>query len=456
MTTGGSRPTWSGRMVFLLATIGAAVGLGNIWKFPYTAGMEGGGAFVLVYVVAAFAVAAPIVIAELLIGRRGRGSPVRSFERLAREAGVSGAWRLVGWLSIAAVFIILSFYRVIAGWCLAYLPRAAIGTFRGASSYAVAAEFDALLAAPGPVAMWHGAFLALTAIIVSRGLQRGIERAVAVFMPALFAMLVALVAYGCVSGDAPAAARLLFHPDFAKLTPAVALSAIGQAFFSVSVAMGLTITYGSYMRDRDRIVGSAMIIVAADTAVAMLAGLAIFPVLFANGLDPAGGPGLIFIALPLAFGAMPFGSVFGTLFFFLLVFAALTSSIAILETVIGPIVERGARRGRAAWMAAGAAWLAGLATVFSFNLWQDVRPLGMLRGSLGELDVFGLLDHLTSNIMLPAGGILIALFAGWIIPRRAALDELGAPDHTGFGLWRLLLRYVIPLALIGVTTSMLR
>ena len=455
MTTGGAHPTWSGRTVFLLATIGAAVGLGNIWKFPYTAGENGGGAFVLVYAVAAFAVAAPIVVAELMIGRRGRGSPVRSFARLAGEAGATGAWRLVGWLNVAAVFIILSFYSVIAGWCMAYLPRAAAGGFRGADAESVRDGFEALLGSPGPVAAWHGAFLALTAIVVSRGLRRGIERAVGVLMPALFVMLVSLVIYGFVEGDAPAAARFLFRPDFAKLTPTATLSAVGQAFFSVSVAMGLTITYGSYMRSEERIAGSAAIIVAADTLVAILAGMAIFPVVFAHGLDAAGGPGLIFETLPIAFGAMPLGSVFGTLFFALLLFAAVTSSIAILETVIAPAVERGVRRGRAAWAGAAGAWLVGLATVFSFNVWSDVRPLGFVPGALGERDVFGVLDYLASNVMLPVGGILIALFAGWVVPRRAALEELGLEDGPGFRLWRLLLRFAIPLALCAVIVAIL-
>ncbi|MFU8895862.1 MAG: sodium-dependent transporter [Gammaproteobacteria bacterium] len=442
----GAHEGWSSRIVFLMAAVGAAVGLGNLWKFPYTAGISGGAAFVLVYLVAVATIAVPIVMAELLIGRRGGMSPPNSFRALAREAGAHPGWRFVGWMNLLAVFLILSFYSVVAGWALAYVPKIALGHFSDASPEQVATEFGALLASPGRLALLHAIFMVLTVSIVAIGLKRGIERAVRFLMPALLVMLLALVAYATVAGDLPSAVSFLFQADFSKIDAEVVLRAIGQAFFSVSVGMGLLITYGAYLDQQTRIGSSAMYIAGADTCVALLSGLAIFPLVFANGLDPAEGPGLIFITLPIAFGQMPAGALFGALFFLLVLVSALTSSIAILEPVVSWAEEhRWMRRGPAAILAGVAAWITGLATVFSFNLWAGWFPLGRLE-RFRESTVFDLIDYLTSNLLLPLGGLLVALFVGWALSAETTRQELGLPDSRGFRAWRFTLRYVAPLA----------
>ena len=451
--TEGTPQTWSSRAVFILAAVGAAVGLGNIWKFPYTVGISGGGAFVLIYVLAIVTVAVPIVMAELLIGRRGRQSPVGSIRTLAAQASASTRWRWVGWINITAVFLILTFYSVIGGWALAYIPKLASGLFTGRSAEQVNAEFDALLSAPVTMAIWHGLFIAFTVWIVSMGLEKGIERAVKFLMPALFAMLLLMMGYAAYAGDLVEATRFLFAVDFAKIDANVVLMAIGQAFFSVSVAMGLMIVYGAYMRPVESIPSSAMIIAGADTLVALMAGLAIFPLVFANGLDPAEGPGLIFVTLPIAFGQMPAGTVFGTVFFVLLVFAALTSSIAILEAVISWAIERHSAKRTALALEAGfAAWLVGLATVFSFNIWSGVHPLSAT-ARFHESTIFDLVDYLASNILFPLGGVLIAVFTGWVMTREDTRDELGLDDSVVYRGWRFLIRYVAPIGVGAVLVA---
>jgi neurotransmitter:Na+ symporter, NSS family len=446
VTNAGPHEAWSSRLVFLMAAVGAAIGLGNLWKFPYTAGVSGGAAFVLVYLVAVAAVAVPIVIAELMIGRRGRMSPPNSFLALAREAGANPGWRFVGWMNLLTVFLILSFYSVVAGWALAYVPKLALGHFAGASADQVSAEFNSLLASPAQLALLHAVFMALTVSIVAVGLKRGIERAVRFLMPALLLMLIALVVYAAVAGDMPRTIRFLFQADFSKITAPVVLQAIGQAFFSVSVAMGLLITYGAYL-DRDTRLGSSAVYIAgADTFVALMSGLAIFPLVFANGLDPAEGPGLIFITLPIAFGQMPAGALFGALFFLLVLVSALTSSIAILEPMVSWAEERERmRRGPAAIVAGIAAWLMGLATVFSFNLWAGWFPLGRFE-RFRQSTVFDLIDYLTSNLLLPLGGMLIALFVGWVLSAETTRAELGLADSRVFRAWRFTLRWLAPLA----------
>ena len=268
-----SQENWSSRMVFLMAAVGAAVGLGNLWKFPYTAGVSGGAAFVIVYIAAIVVVAIPIVMAELMIGRRGRMSPVSSFRVLARQAGAGRIWGWVGGINILAVFLILSFYSVIAGWALAYIPKVATGVFTGHSGAEVSAVFTQLLASPLQMAFWHAIFIALTVYIVGHGIQKGIERAVKLLMPALFLLLILLVGYAAIAGDFQSAITFLFQADFSKIDANVVLSAVGQAFFSVSVAMGLLIAYGSYLDKDINIPKAAVIIAGADTVVALLAGL---------------------------------------------------------------------------------------------------------------------------------------------------------------------------------------
>jgi NSS family neurotransmitter:Na+ symporter len=445
--------TWSSRLGFFMAAVGAAVGLGNIWKFPYMTGANGGGAFVLVYLACVAGIAVPILTAELLIGRRGGGSPIATMRAVARAEGASPAWVAVGWLGVAAGYLILTYYSVIAGWALAYVARAASGAFAGQTGTEAARAFEGLLADPIRLAAWHALFMALTVAVVARGLHAGIERAVVVLMPALGAMMLLLVGWAAVAGDLAAGWHFLFDADFSRLDPAAVLTAAGQAFFSVGVAMAIMMTYGAYLPPRVSIPQAAFAIAAADTLVALLAGLAIFPLVFAHGLDPAEGPGLTFVTLPLAFGRMPGGGVFATLFFLLLVFAALTSSIAFLEPAVRWAEEhRGVRRGVSAVAGGVLAWTLGLATVLSFNRWADVHPLGGI-ARFEDKTIFELLDFLTTNVLVTLGGFLIAVFAGWRMSKASTLAELGLRDGLAYRGWRFLARVVAPGAIAAIVAS---
>ena len=300
---------WSSRLGFLMASIGAAVGLGNLWKFPYILGQSGGSDFVLIYLLALFFVATPIMIGEMVMGRRGRLSAPQTLRRLAEEAGASRHWSALGWWGIAALFLVLSFFSVIAGWALAYLVKTAAGTFTAMTADQTAAAFDAFLHRPGLLIFWHAVFMAATVFIVARGIRSGIEKAVNLMMPALVLLLLVMVGYAMMAGDFGGALRYLFAPDFSKLSAEVALAAIGQAFFSVNVGIGAVLTYAAYLPKEVNLARSALIIAAGDTLVALLAGLAIFPIVFAQGLDPAGGPGLVFVTLSTAFAQMPGGAI---------------------------------------------------------------------------------------------------------------------------------------------------
>lgn len=437
---------WSSRRAFLFAAVGSAVGLGNIWKFPYITGVNGGGAFVIVYLGCVILVVIPILFGELLIGRRGGQSPANSMAALAKEEGLRPSWELLGWLGIAAAFLILTFYSVIAGWSLAYVFKTVRGTFEGIDALGAAAIFDDLLADPVNLSLWHALFMGITVFVVGRGIQQGLERAVTIMLPSLFFILLILVGYAAVEGEFRMGVNFLFATDFSKIDANVILIAVGQAFFSVSVGIGALMTYGAYLPKDVSIPRMGCMIAAADTLVAVLAGLAIFPIVFAYGLEPAEGPGLIFVTLPIAFGQMPGGSFIGTLFFLLLAFAALTSSISLLEPVVSRLEERrGWKRAPMAVVGGGAAWLVGLGTVFSFNDWSGFAPLGAFP-TFADKTVFDLVDYLTANVMLPLGGMMIAVFTGWMMTKKSTLDELGLTDGTGYRAWRFLVRYVSPVA----------
>ncbi|MFZ9085905.1 MAG: sodium-dependent transporter [Steroidobacteraceae bacterium] len=443
--------TWSSRAVFILASIGAAVGLGNIWKFPYLAGSSGGSAFVLVYLAAVVLVAVPILIAEMLLGRRGRSHPAGAIARLAVESGCRPAWGWVGGLGVIVAWVIMTYYSVIAGWAMAHVWPTLSGGFAGADAGVTAAHFDALLASPVRLMAWAGVYTAVAVAIVARGLHSGIERSISLLMPALFLALLLLVAYGLVEGEVAPALQFLFAPDFSRIDGSVVLAAVGQAFFSVGVGMGIMITYGSYLPRDVSLVRSAFLIAGADTLVALLAGIALFPLVFANGLDPAAGPGLVFVTLPIAFGNMPGGQLFGGIFFCLLVVAALTSSIAAIEPMVRWLIDRrGWSRPKAAWIAGGLTWVAGLATVLSFNLWKDWHPLGAL-ARFQDKTFFDLLDYATSNLLMPLCALLLAVFVGWRMRAEESADELGLGSPFQFLVWRnVLLKWLVPAAIAAI------
>ena len=451
MTT-SSGLQWSSRLTFLMATIGCAVGLGNIWRFPYSAGVNGGGAFVLVYIGAVILLALPILMAELLIGRRGGASPPEALETVARESGRSGSWRWMGIiLGGLGAIMALSFYGVVGGWTLAYVFKMASGQLSGVDATQAEQIFDLLNETPESLLLWFSAFMGLTVFISSRGLHAGIERAVRFMMPALFVMLLAMVVYAFVVGDVGAAMNFLFKPDFEKLDATVVLGAFGQAFFSVSVGITNIMAYGAYMQRHTNLPQSAAVIAGADTLVALLAGLAIFPIIFSFGLEPGAGPGLVFMTLPLAFGQISGGLIFGAVFFILLSFAALTSSIAMLEAPVSWLVDSiKLSRRSAALLAGGIAFVLGILATLSFNALSDVHPLGAIPIFSGKT-FFDLFDYFVINIMMPLGGLMIAVFAGWLMKEQFTADELFNGETTlAYRAWRFLVRFFAPLILAYV------
>ncbi|MDO5609742.1 MAG: sodium-dependent transporter [Pseudomonadota bacterium] len=431
---------WSSRLMFILAATGSAVGLGNIWRFPYMVSDNGGGAFVLVYLFCILLVGLPILIAEVLIGRHGRLSPINSLRKVVSESGASRKWVGLGWMGIIAGVLILSFYGVVAGWTLHYAWLYLLQLFGGAPITDPGATFSALLASPSQLMLWQGVFMVLTLGVVGLGVEHGLERAVRFLMPALFILLLILVGYGISTGYVGQAAAFLFKPDFSEITGSVFLAAMGQAFFTLSLGMCTMMAYGAYLpREGVSITTSGLAIGITDTVVALLAGIAIFPVVLSFGLDPAGGgPGLIFTSLPLAFEAMPFGTLYGLLFFGLLAVAAWTSSISLLEPATAWLVERfgvGSRK-RAAFLVGGLSWLLGLLSVLSFNHWSHVRIAGR--------DIMSFIEFISSDLMLPLGGMLIALFVGWAVKRSLLRKELPDLSEGVFNSWLWVLRILAP------------
>lgn len=436
----GTSGRWSSRSGFLMAAIGFAVGLGNIWRFPYVTGENGGGAFVAVYLLCAIGIGAPILMAEVLIGRNGRGSPVSAMQTVAVAEGRGSGWRWLGTLNILTAFLIEIVYCVIAGWVLLYLYEALTTGFAGVGAGAADVRFGVAMDDVPGMFGWSLLGLAATGAIVFSGVRDGIERAVQVLMPTLFALLVLLAVYNFFAADFGAALDYLFTPDFSKVNGAMVLAAVGQAFFSIGVAMAGMMTFGAYLPGSVSITRSVLIIVLADTAVALVAGLVIFPIVFGFGLDPAGGIGLIFKTLPVAFAQMPGGHVVAVVFFTLLSVAAITSMVGLTEPVVAWLIEHhGMSRPRAVVAVLVAIALLSIASILSYNLWSGYQVLGV--------DLNGILDYLSNQIMLPLGGLFIAIFAGWFVSAKTSADEL-ALGAGPFMAWRFLIRFVVPPAVL--------
>ncbi|MEJ8566130.1 sodium-dependent transporter [Elongatibacter sediminis] len=439
---------WKSRGAFLMACVGSAIGLGTIWRFPYITGVNGGGAFVLIYAACVLIIGIPLVAAEIALGRRGGNSAIRSMQKLATEEGASRFWVLLGWLSVLTPFVGLMLYSVIGGWVIDYAIQSGRGMFAGADAESSSAFFATLTSNPWRLLFWHTVFISITIGIVARGVNAGIARAVELLIPGLAVLLVVLLVYVLFTTDFMSGVRFLFQPDFGKVNATVVLMAIGQAFFSLSIAVGALITYGAYMPKRISIPGAACTIAVADTSVAILIGLVVFPLVITYGLEPGEGPGLVFVTLPIAFGSMPGGAFFGTVFFVLMLMTALTSSIGMLEPVVSRLVES-RRMGRPALavIIGGIAWLCGLMAVLSFNVLSGFNPLSWIPG-FETSTLFDLLDFTAANLLIPAGGLLIALFAGWVMRRESIRDELGLRDGVVFRLWYALVRYVLPVAIL--------
>ena len=433
---------WSSRMAFILAVTGSAVGLGNIWKFPYVTGQYGGAAFVLVYLGCIILIGLPVMMSEILIGRRGRRNPVATMALLGAEEGKSTNWRWLGAMGVIAGVLILSYYSVYGGYSVAYIVKIAGGVFSNASAAEVIAVRDRFEGSWLSVGLYHTLFMGVSIFVVARGVEGGLERAVRFMVPALLLLLVVLLGYSINTGHFGEGLAFLFTPDFSKLSWDGVLAAMGQAFFTLSIGMGAVMAYGAYLPEETSITGSAAAVAIADTTIAITAGLVIFPLVFANGLDIDAGPSLVFITLPLAFGQMTGGTIFGTLFFILLSFAAWTSAISLLEPAVAWIVEKYNRtRAEAAVMIGVAIWALGLGTVLSFNVLAEFK---FLRGTF-----YDNLDFLTINVMLPLGGLLIAIFAGWVMCRNSTSEELGGAG-TSYKIWRALVRYAAPIGILFV------
>lgn len=421
---------WSSRFGFLMAAIGSSVGLGNFWRFPYTAGENGGAAFILIYLACIVLIGFPILMAELAVGRYGQKSAIGSVAKVASDNGSSKIWAVTGLVGLIGGILVLCFYSVVAGWVGAYIFKMFSGEFGGQAPEIVRDGFDAFTANSYQVLGWHTAFMVATILIVAQGVTGGIERVASILMPIFFIMLLGMVGYAFVAGDVGAAVAYLFAVDFSEVRGQTFLEAVGQAFFSIGLGSAIMITYGSYLNKDANIGQSAGIISAADSGVALIAGLAIFPFVFAFSIEPEAGPGLFFQALPAAFAQMPAGNIVGGAFFVLALIAALTSSISLLQAVVAWVEENSSfHKSTIAWTMGGFIWLVGAGVTFSFSF-------------------FDLLDFLSSSIALPLAGLLMAVFMGWVVDRKLAQVELSHASPLLFGFFRFSTRFLAPIALV--------
>ncbi|UUX50297.1 sodium-dependent transporter [Nisaea acidiphila] len=428
------REQWGSQFGFVLATIGSAVGIGNIWRFPYVAGENGGGGFLLVYILCVLLIGLPLVIAELAVGRAARLDTISAFPALAPRSPL----RRTGWVAVIAGTVILSFYAVVAGWTFRYFVSAVSGSLWEAGETGFAGYFSGFTGRTAEPLLWQAAAVLLAGLVVARGVQSGIERLNKWAMPVLAAIMIALAFYGLLRSDGTAGLEYLFRIDPETFTrPGVYIAALGQAFFSIGIGMAIFVTYGSYMQPETPILKSALFIVSGDTLFAVFAGIAIFPAVFAHGLDPASGPDLAFVALPRVFSEITGGAMLAVAFFFLLAAAGLTSMISILEVPVAVCMDRfGLSRTAAATIMCLLIFALGLVPGLGFSLLKDVRIAGE--------DLFGIFDHIASSVLLPLSGICVSLFVGWSLHRRDALVFSGLRERLGIS-WIWLLRIIVPL-----------
>lgn len=439
---------WSTHWAFIWATAGAAIGLGNIWKFPYTLGDNGGSAFMLVYLLSVFIIGVPLMLAEAVIGKYGRQNAVDSLLKIAAENKASRYWQLAGWWGLLALVMILSFYSVVSGWSIGYLWRSAGGYLSGLSNAEVEQMWGNFLADPWEMLLWHTIFMGLTLLVVARGVEKGLEKLNTYLMPGLFAILILLGIYSAYTGEFMQAVKFLFAPDFNKITPAIMLSALGQAFFSLALGAGMITVYAAYSQEKTSLGHSMSTIAILNVIVAVLAGLAIFPIVFAYGLPVSEGPGLMYVVLPMAFAHMDYGMLVGSLFFILLLFAAWTSSISLAEPVVYLLIERTRlSRPQATGLVCGFAWLLGIGSLLSFNAWAEVKLAGFT--------IFTMATDIPTNIILPSGGLCFALFVGWVMQRAINQQVLNIRYPVLFKAWWFIVRFVAPLAITIILISSL-
>lgn len=481
----GMHGVWGSRLTFILAATGSAVGLGNIWKFPYIIGENGGGAFVLMYLLCILATGIPVMMAEILLGRRARMSPIHTMKKMVQEEHAPKIFKSVGWMGAASGFLILSFYTVIAGWMIAYIGKMISGDFTGADRAISNAQFSSFLADPLMMSVYHTIFVVMAMGVVARGIHKGLEDGVRMMMPMLFFMLVLLFGYALTTPGFSAGWDFMFKVDFSKITTDSVVVALGHSFFTLSLGMGAIMAYGSYMPKQASLGKTVMIVATLDTMVAVVAGLIIFPIVFSYGLAPDSGPGLLFQTLPIAFGALPGGAIIGALFFTLVLIAAWSSAISIAEPAVAWAVEKGFSRAKASLCVGVLAWLLGFGSILSFSDWGQYQtwvtethwqeeqmvhsefhlfanvetlkanaPEGVAVQVKGKT-FFDTVDALTANIMMPLGGIMIAFFVGWFMRREVIAYEARIKSTAFLKLWLFVLRYISPLAVASIFVSAL-
>ncbi len=440
---------WGRRGSFILAASGSAIGLGNIWKFPYITGENGGAAFVLLYLLCVLLVGIPIMMAEIMIGRKGRANPISAVQSICADAGRTQLWTLIGWMGVLGGFLILSYYTVIAGWTIDYLIAAVSGSFNGLSGDASNALFNDLLANKSRLVQWHTLFIAATSLVLMFGVNKGIETAIRWMMPTLFVLLFILVGYAYNTGEIATSLRFMFSFNVEDLSWNAALLALGHAFFTLSLGMGAIMAYGAYMPSTAAIGKTVIVVALLDVLVGLLAGVAIFAFVFATpGITPASGPGLMFVTLPVAFGSMVGGTFIGAAFFLMVILAAWCSTISLLEPGVAYLHERfGFHRISACLLVAGSAWLLGLGSVLSFNEWADQEILW-------GMNFYSCLDFLTTNLLLPSGGLLTALFVGWAMSRESTAHELQQDHPRLLAIWRWVLRYISPVLVLVIIINL--
>ncbi len=436
------REHFGSKLGVIMASAGSAIGLGNIWKFPYEAGKNGGAAFIIIYLGAIVLVGMAIMIAEYVIGRRGGKNAVGSFKALAPKS----LWWIPGLMGVIAAVAILSFYGVVAGWTFEYLFQAAKNSFAGQTPDALSAQFTSFIQHPYRPVFWQLLFMGITCVVILSGIKKGIERYTEILMPVLFVVILILAIRSITLPGGGEGVRFIFHPDFSKIDGQTILNALGLAFFSLSLGLGAIITYGSYVKKNDNLISTSIEVIVLDTVIAILAGLAIFPAVFAYGIEPGSGPSLVFITLPNVFQQMPGGMLWGILFFLLLAVAALTSSVSLLEVVTAYVSEElKMKRRTAIFISASVITVVGVFCSLSQGNFNSLRIFG--------LNIFDFLDTLASNYLLPIGGMLISLFVGWRMKKEDLLDELsngGLLKIYAFGLLRFTLRYIAPAAILFV------
>ncbi len=449
-SSAADRGQWGSRFGFVLAAAGSAVGLGNIWRFPYVTGQSGGAAFVIIYLLCIALICLPYLFAELALGRHSNKNPVGAIRSIRGKT----PWMLVGALCVLTGVFILSYYGVIAGWTIGYIFKQAI---------APSMEFGTFIASPLLVVPLLGLFLLLTVAVVNGGVEHGIERWAKVLMPALLVIMVIVIIRAVTLPGAAEGLEFYLKPDFSKVNGDVILAALGQAFFSLSLGMGAMITYGSYLPKRENILASGGWVAGFDTLIALMAGFMIFPAIFSVGAEPGTGPALVFIVLPQVFAELPLGGVIGILFFLLLSIAALTSTVSLLEVVVSFFVdEQKWSRKKAVWVLGGITFLIGLPSALSqgaVEALSDMRYIFGENGLFGQTDLLSILDFLWGNLSLAVGALLLSIFVGWVWGGEEAVKELATGSKFGGFLakaWVIMIRYILPIVIFVVLLNLFR